>query len=125
MSKNTVKRNGAIDYDAQNDSFFAYSKGVKYKSSVDLDGILLDIAEDNSIMGVEVLGVSNRFGISKYDVQNYKSIEVSVKITEKAIDVHVTLSVLKRNAEISRVAEASALNSMNLPVGSDSLAVVA
>ncbi len=85
----------------------------------------MDIAEDNSIMGIEILDFSNRFGISKCDAQHYKSLAAEVTITEQAIVVEITLNVLKRNAELSRITEVSAINSMNLPVGSESLAVTA
>lgn len=126
MNEARIKRKGDFaDYDLQNDSFFTYTKEMKYKSSLDIDGIVLDIAEDNSIMGIEILDFSNRFGISKYDAQHYKSLAVEVTITEQAIVVEITLSVLKRNAEVSHITEASAINSMNLPVGSESLAVTA
>lgn len=126
MNRTIIEKKGdAADYDAQNDSFFVYSKEAKYKSSIDLDDIILDIDEDNSIMGVEILDISAKFGISKYDVQNYRRLDVTIEITEKIIDVQLTLSFLKRNAEVSRVTEASAINSMNLPVGSESLAIVA
>lgn len=126
MSKSRIERKGDIaDYDIQNDSFFTYTKEMKYKSSIDIDGIVLDIAEDNSIMGIEIMDFSNRFDISKYDAQHYKSLSVEVTITEQSIVVEITLRVLKRNAEVSHITEASAINSMNLPVGSESLAVTA
>ncbi|WP_292466458.1 DUF2283 domain-containing protein [Methanolobus sp.] len=126
MGKTRIKIKGdAADYDMQNDSFFAYSKGMKYKSSIDLDGIVIDISEENSIMGVEILEVSDKFGISKYDVKNYKALNMNVKISKKMIRVELVFSVLKRNAPTPHVIQASALNSMNLPVGSESLAVVA
>ncbi|WP_094228462.1 DUF2283 domain-containing protein [Methanolobus psychrotolerans] len=123
MSERRIKREAASDYDVQNDSFFAYSKDVKYKSSIDIDGIILDIGEDNSIMGIEILDASKKFGISKYDVQHYKKLNVQMDISPKVIDLKMTMRVGKRNAEVLREAAASALNIMNLPVGSDSLAV--
>lgn len=76
-------------------------------------------------MGVEMLGVSLKFGINKYDVQHNRRLNVTIEITEKVIDVKLTLRFLKRNAEVSRFTEASAINSINLPVGSESLAIVA
>jgi len=126
MSLKTISRKGdAADYDMENDTFFAYSSKMKYKASIDLDGIILDIAEDDSIMGVEILDISSRLGVSKYDVRNYKSLDMVVDISENVIEVEITFSILKRNAPTPHVVEASALNSMHLPVGSGSLAVVA
>jgi hypothetical protein len=125
MVKTSTERIGDVaDYDMENDSFFAYSKEMKYKSSIDLDGIILDIAEDNSLMGVEILDISERFGITKYDASNYKKLNVRVKVSEKLIKVEIAFSVLKRNASVPRSLKASTLNSMNLPVGSESLAVI-
>jgi uncharacterized protein YuzE len=126
MNQKTISRKGdAADYDMENDSFFAYSSKMKYKASIDLDGIILDIAEDNSIMGVEILDISSRLGISKYDVRNYKSLEMAVDISESVIKVEITFSVLKRNLPTPHVVAVTGLNSMHLPAGSGSLAVSA
>lgn len=126
MKKPGISRKGdAADYDMENDSFFVYSKGMKYKLSMDLDGIIIDIAEDNSIMGVEILNISNKFGITKYDVKNYQQLNMSVKVSKNVIKVEITFSILKRNAHVPHIIRASGLNSMNLPIGSGSLAVTA
>ncbi|ETA68250.1 MAG: hypothetical protein PWQ51_2546 [Methanolobus sp.] len=126
MVQKVISRKGdTSDYDMENDSFFAYSSKMKYKSSIDINGIILDVAEDNSIMGVEILDVSNRLGVSKFDMKNYKSLEMTVDISENVIEVEITFGILKRNRPIPHVVAATALNSMHLPEGSGSLAVVA
>ncbi|WP_340819825.1 DUF2283 domain-containing protein [Methanolobus sp. WCC4] len=123
MNERRIKREGSSDYDLQNDSFFAYSKGVKYKSSIDIDGIILDIGEDDSITGVEILDASKKFGISKYDVQHCRTLNVQIDISAKVIDLKITMNVGKRNAEVLRETAASTINILNLPAGSESLAV--
>jgi uncharacterized protein YuzE len=125
MSERKIKREGSADYDYQNDSFFAYSKGVKYKSSIDVDGIILDIGEDNSIMGVEIIDASRRFGVKKFDVQKCQNLNVNIDISPKTIELKLIMSVQKRNHKLLRETGVSTLNSMNLPAGSESLAIVA
>lgn len=69
--------------------------------------------------------ISGRLAINKCDAQHYKSRDADVTITEKVIVLKVTWTVLKRNVEASHIIGASAINSVNLPIGSESLAVTA
>jgi hypothetical protein len=125
----TVRKGDVVDYDLQNDSLFSYAHGLKYRTSVDVDGIILDIAEDNSLMSVEILDVSGRFGITRQDVRQSivsrkLGLDVKLEVSENLINVTLDLKILKRNEEVERVACASAMNSMNLPTGSGSLAMI-
>ena len=65
---NTKSKTRNYDYDLQNDSIFIYSDGHKYKESIDADGIILDFSEDNNIIGIEILGASEKFNVSKSDL---------------------------------------------------------
>ena len=71
---NTKSKTRNYDYDLQNDSIFIYSDGHKYKESIDADGIILDFSEDDNIMGIEILGASERFNVSKIDILNIKEV---------------------------------------------------
>ena len=73
------------DYDLENDSIFFYGSNKKYRSSIDLDGIILDISEDNQIMAIEILDASNRFNLAKEDLRNIKYFEARIEVSEENI----------------------------------------
>lgn len=126
MNKNKSSKEDTIfDYDAQNDSLFVHTPGKKYKSSMEFGNIILDVAEDNSVIGLEILSTSSVFGISKHDARNVKSIETTITISQKSIDLEIHILILKRNSKVSRVALASEANYMNLPAGSELMTVSA
>jgi len=47
-----------LDYDMRNDSLYIYTKGWKYKGSLDLGDIIISISEDGEIIGIEILDAS-------------------------------------------------------------------
>ncbi|RNI15792.1 DUF2283 domain-containing protein [Methanohalophilus sp. RSK] len=113
------------DYDSLNDSFFAFSKGVQYKSSIEIDGVLLDVGMDNSIVGIEILDAAKRFGISKYDMKNLKQIRADIKVSEESINIKLLLEVSKRNRELPLKLSITGANEMKLPSTSSGTMAVA
>ena len=41
-----------FDYDFENDTIFFYGTDKKYKTSIDIDDIILDVGEDNSAIAI-------------------------------------------------------------------------
>ena len=111
------------DYDLQNDSIFFYSEGHKYKESIDADGIILDFSEDDNIMGIEILGASEKFNVSKPDLLKIKKLDMIVDINKENIKLKLKMEVSKRNKLISSSLDAITINSINLPVGTQNLAL--
>jgi len=66
------------DYDIQSDSIFFYGSDKKYRSSIDLDGIIRKDKEDDYIMGIEILDVSEKFNVSKMDLSSIKHFEANI-----------------------------------------------
>lgn len=111
------------DYDFQNDTIFFYGDSDKYKFSMDLDGIILDVNEDNDIVGIEILDASKKFKFSKSDLRDISEFRATIKTNEKNIEVNMKLEIIKRNKLINRCLDALTLNSMNLPSRTQGLAV--
>jgi len=55
----------AYDYDLQNDSLLFYKEGEKYKSSIEFNGIILDFSENDTVMNLEMLDVSDKISSFK------------------------------------------------------------
>lgn len=111
------------DYDFENDSIFFYGGNKKYRSSIDLDGIILDISEDSDIMAIEILDASKRFNLAREDLRNIKSFEANIEISEENIKITMKMSVSKRNKMVDKDLNALGLNSMNLPISKQGIAL--
>lgn len=113
----------AHDYDLLNDSLFFYKEGEKYKSSLEFNGIILDFSEDDNLINLEMLDVSEKFHISKSDIFNLKKFNAIIEINEDNIKVTMKLEMLKRNKVYDKCLEALTPNILKLPSGTQGIAV--
>ena len=111
------------DYDLQNDSILFYNEGEKYKSSVEFNGIILDFSEENNLMSIEMLDVSEKFHTLKSDILNLKKFNATIIIDKENIKVTMKMEMLKRNKLFDKSLEALTINSMNLPSSTQGIAV--
>ena len=111
------------DYDLQNDSIFFYGEDKKYKSSVELEGVILDFNEENYLTGIEILDASEKFNVSKADLLNIKNFDATIIISKENIDVRMNMEYYKRNKLIDTNLNALTLNTMNLPSSTQGIAV--
>lgn len=51
-------------------------------SSIDMDGIILDISEDNQVMAIEILDASKRFYLVKEDLRNINCFEALIEVNK-------------------------------------------
>jgi uncharacterized protein YuzE len=111
------------DYDLQNNSIFFYNDGHKYKESIDADGIILDFSEDDKIMGIEILGASEKFNVSKSDLLNIKDFNAKIEISKENIEVAIKMKIIKRNQLIAGSLDAITINNPHFPTGTQNLAL--
>ena len=110
-----IKNKAIFDYDAQSDVLYVYTKEIKYKESMDLGDIILDIGEKGMVKGIVILDASKKFKLDKYDLKHVKKLSVEVKITSDVIKLKITIGVIKRSKEIEKFATAKGLNDIGLP----------
>ncbi len=120
---NTKSKTRNYDYDLQNDSIFIYSDRHKYKESIDADGIILDFSEDDNIMGIEILGASEKFKVSKSDLLNIKDFNAKIEISKENIEVAIKMEIFKRNKLIAGSLDAITINNPHFPAGTQNLAL--
>lgn len=113
----------AYDYDFLNDSIFFYKEGEKYRSSLEFNGIILDFSEDDNLMNLEMLDVSEKFKVSKIDILSLKQFNATIHIDKENIKINMTMEVLKRNQIFAKSMEALTINNMNIPSGTQEIAV--
>lgn len=111
------------DYDFENDSVFFYGTDKKYSYSIDLDGVILDISEDNFVIAIEILDVSEKFKASKEELVNIIKFNADIEISKETIKINMELELNRRNRLISKCMESLGLNSMGLPVSNQGIAL--
>ncbi|MCG7847629.1 MAG: DUF2283 domain-containing protein [ANME-2 cluster archaeon] len=111
------------DYDFQNDSILFYGEDNNYKSSIDLDGIIIDFSEEDYLMSIEILDASEKFKVSKYDLLNVKNFNAIIKVTPENIEVTMKMKLSNRNNLIASSLDALTINSMNIPSSTQGIAV--
>ena len=104
-----------IDYDYDSDVIFFYSKNKNYDFSIDTEGIILDLSEDNYVMDIEIFNASKRFGVSKSDLRAVKRFEAEINIDRDNIEISMKLEIQKRNRLFDKFFNALTLNTMNIP----------
>lgn len=104
-----------IDYDYDNDVIFFYNEDKSYDFSIDAEGIILDLSEDNYVMDIEISNASKRFGVSKSDLRAVKHFEADINIDKDNIEISMKLEIQKRNRLFDKFFNALALNTMNIP----------
>ena len=104
-----------IDYDYDNDVIFFYNENKSYDFSIDTEGIILDLSEDNYVMDIEISNASKRFGVSKSDLRAVKRFKADINIDKDNIEISMKLEILKRNRLFDKFLNALALNTMNIP----------
>lgn len=104
-------------YDLETDTLFFHDNKIKYKSSIDLGDLILDIGEDGSPIGVELLNASKNFDVSKVVLKKIQTMNSDIKVSYESIEVKVRVCVTRRNALIEKVSVSRGINDVNLQVG--------
>jgi uncharacterized protein YuzE len=121
MTKKLVSNK--YDYDLHNDSLLFYIKGKKYKSSLEIDNIILDFSEDDDFMTIEILDASKKFKVPKRSLLNIKKFDATIEIDKVNIKVAMELAISKRNKLFTNVLEALTKNIFNLPSSKQGIVV--
>ena len=112
-----------FDYDFENDTIFFYGTDKKYKTSIDIDNIILDVGEDNSAIAIEILDASKKFKVPKSDLSNILHFNAEISVSKETIKVIMKLVIKKRNGLVNKFTEACGLNNNDLPVSTQEMAL--
>lgn len=101
--KSRIKASRAIDdYDYLSDSFMIRPSKRNYAYSRDFKDLILDFGVDGNLVGIEVLGASKFFGISKANIRNLKSLRVEIESSEKELFIRFELKYSVHNKELQK-----------------------
>lgn len=97
-----LKGKGEFDYDYLHDILFFKVKGREYEKSIESDNLVIDIDNENFIVGVQIFDASKYFGIPK----NYLRVAMSWKLqgrieqiskSESKIEIRLMFQIKMRN----------------------------
>ena len=89
-----LKEKGEFDYDFLNDILFFKVKNRNYEKSIELDNLVVDIDEENFIIGLQIFDASEYFGISKNHLRfalNWRLQATVKKISESESKIEIRL----------------------------------
>lgn len=101
-------------YDFETDIIFFRDKSLKYHTSIDLGDLIVDLAEDGTPIGVELLDASKHFNVSKMVLKNVENLKADIFVSETEIKVTLKAFVKLRNATVEKVSVSSGVNDINL-----------
>jgi uncharacterized protein YuzE len=101
-------------YDFETDIIFFRDKSLKYHTSIDLGDLIVDLAEDGTPIGVELLDASKNFNVSKIVMKNVVNLKADIFVSEKEIKVTLKAFVKLRNATVEKISVSSGVNDINL-----------
>ena len=88
---------GEWDYDYLNDTLFFKVKDRNYKKSIELDRAVIDIDEENFVVGIQIFGASEFFGIGKEALRNVRRWKLQANVDENKLEVRIVFQTMFRN----------------------------
>lgn len=105
-----------FSYDIDVDSIFInIVDEYDYKESIELEeGIILDFDTGGIPVALEILDVSNLFGIDKVSFENIQDIKMKIKINS-CINLELKMVLLVKDMEVMQELDKFIKNDINLP----------
>jgi uncharacterized protein YuzE len=88
---------GECDYDFKNDIFFFKVKNREYSYSIELQNLVIDFDEEDFIVGLQIIGASQIFNLSKEKLNQVKNFRFNANIDKGAIRINLVFSAMIRN----------------------------
>jgi len=102
MNKRILKHKGECDYDYNNDILFFKVYDREYSHSIELKNIVLDMDEENFIVGIQIFEASRFFNIPKEFIRSIKNWEFKANIEANTVEIRLIFNVVYRNKLIEK-----------------------
>jgi len=113
----TITNSIEWEYDINGDSMFINEmEPYEYKESIEItDDIILDLDVNNKVVALEILDVSEVFGIEKKYIEQYlESIEADIITTDKLISIKALFTFSLDDESVPKVLDETTENDMGL-----------
>lgn len=101
-------------YDFETDILFFRDSQMQYHSSIDIDDLIIDLSEDGTPVGAELLNASKNFGVSKFVMNGTERFKAHIEISETDIEVTIKIFVRMRNARVQKDRVVHGVNDVNI-----------
>ena len=104
-------------YDIEVDSIhIKITEDYEYCESLELeDGIILDFSKDGIPVCLEILDISELFGVERQCFENIENINISIDITNSSISLNLLIEVLSKSETINQPFTTVAKNAIHVP----------
>jgi uncharacterized protein YuzE len=102
MNKRVLNGLGEWDYDYSNDILFFKVKERAYSYSIELKNLVMDIDEENFVVGLQIFDASRFFNLPKEVIREIKNWKLEVNIEENIAEVRLIFESLYRNKLIEK-----------------------
>ena len=97
MTERHLVEKGELSYDFANDILFFKVKNREYSHSIEVNNIVIDIDEDDFIVGMQIFDASEMFELPKVQLVGPHGAKFRATIRDNRIQVSLLLEIRVRN----------------------------
>lgn len=102
MEGRHLEGKGSFDYDYLNDILFFKVEGREYDRSFEMSDYVIDIDNEDFIVGLQIFNASNHFNISKSNLKTIRNWRLNASIKDNVIEVKIVFNMNIRNKIIEK-----------------------
>ncbi len=97
MRAKELTKEGEHDYDYLNDILFFKVKEREYSRSIELDDIVVDVDEEDFIVGIQIFNASELFNLPKHTLRNVRKWQFQAQVDSNRLEVKLAFQTIMRN----------------------------
>lgn len=97
MKSKNLEGKGVMDYDYVNDVLFFKVDNREYNFSIEFQNMVIDIDEENFIVGIQIFEASKFLGMSKVNLREIPKWKFNAKIENNTIELRLNYELKIRN----------------------------
>ncbi len=102
MEAKNLNAAGEYDYDYKYDILFFKVKNREYSRSIEMGNFVLDLDNDNFLVGIQILEASKFFGIDKMKLREIPKWDFKSNIKDNIIEIRVNFEMKLRNKTVEK-----------------------
>jgi len=102
MNKRHLEAKGSFDYDYGNDILFFKVDEREYSHSVELKDYVFDVDVEGYVVGLQIFGASEYFGMSKIALRDVKNWQIKTLVENNYIEIRLVFNSIVRNKLVEK-----------------------
>ncbi len=115
MKERKLEAEGEMDYDFVNDILFFKVKNRQYNFSLEFQNMVIDIDEEEFIVGIQIFEASKFLGMQKSNLRTIPKWQFKARLDKGVIEIRLFYQVMIRNQIIEKNPIIIQENTTNLP----------